>query len=292
MHVIQAVTAGHERHLETPPNPRHSTAEVFHWSQAVHLFNEKLCKKIELSDRDPLWATAALVGIMSSSNIEAATPEEAWPLKKSEPYDLDWLRMSEGKAAIWEITDPLRPDSVFRDLRRELGDNFVPVGHYESAMIGTEGIPQIFVDLFDFKRSSNSASNPYYTAVRVILALVKMGECTEANVVKRLGFIGSMRPAYKILLHQKDPRAMLLLAYWFAHICNSVWWMQRRAIMEGSAICLYLDRHCAHNALLHRALLLPKIGLGLLNSNDVLEGTKEWLTQIDASFSPLPLRYL
>src|SRR6516162_9499846 len=119
MHVVQTITAIHDRYLSTLPNSRKTITEVYHLSRAAALFNQKLSAPIQASDRDALWATAALLGTIAFSSIEASKPEEAWPLKHPEPSDLEWLKMSESKAVIWNITNPLRPDSIFHTIADE-----------------------------------------------------------------------------------------------------------------------------------------------------------------------------
>ena len=53
-----------------------------------------------------------------------------------------------------------------------------------------------------------------------------------------------MQPVYKSLLERKDPRALLILAWWNAKVCHveECWWIQRRIVLEGRAICRYLRR--------------------------------------------------
>src|ERR1700709_114010 len=117
MHVVQTVTAVHDRYLSTSPwsiTSRQTATEFYHLTRAAALFNRKLSAPIKPEDRDPLWATAALLGIIAFSSIEASTPEAAWPLKPPEPSDLEWISMSEHKMAVWEVTQPLRVGSPFR----------------------------------------------------------------------------------------------------------------------------------------------------------------------------------
>lgn len=58
-----------------------------------------------------------------------------------------------------------------------------------------------------------------------------------------LGFIRHVNPDYKTLLENKDPVALLLLALWYSSVEKAVWWIERRAAVEGRAICLYLERY-------------------------------------------------
>ena len=51
-----------------------------------------------------------------------------------------------------------------------------------------------------------------------------------------------MNPAFNVLVREKDPVALLILAYWFAKISDiDFWWLGTRARSECYAICSYLD---------------------------------------------------
>lgn len=58
-----------------------------------------------------------------------------------------------------------------------------------------------------------------------------------------LSFISNLRPGYKKLLELKDPRALLFLAWWNVKVSQveECWWTWRRAVLEGRAICRYLE---------------------------------------------------
>src|SRR4051812_10230370 len=102
MHATQALTAIHDRYLSSSSlssTAKLTTTETYHLSRGAALFSKKLSEPLQNSARDSLWATAALLGVISFSTIEAANPEEAWPLKPSEPSDFEWIGMSEHKAA-------------------------------------------------------------------------------------------------------------------------------------------------------------------------------------------------
>jgi hypothetical protein len=143
MHLVLTITAIHDRYLTMPYTSQQTFDEIYHGSQAVTLFNQKLSQPIKPSDRDPIWATAALIGTITCASIEATTPEEAWPLRPPGPSDLDWLKMCSGKMVIWKIANPSRPDSVFRSTNLEyMTESLSPV-----AQCGVEGIPVEFIQL-------------------------------------------------------------------------------------------------------------------------------------------------
>jgi hypothetical protein len=113
MHVVLTLTLMHDHYLSVSPNPKQSPAEACHWYRGAGLFNSKLSKLILPLERDAVWGAAALLGVIAFSYIDTTTPEETRPLKPPSSLDLDWLRMSDGKKAIWKTSDPLRPDGIF-----------------------------------------------------------------------------------------------------------------------------------------------------------------------------------
>lgn len=68
-----------------------------------------------------------------------------------------------------------------------------------------------------------------------------------------------MDDRFKALLHAKDTRALLMTAYCFAQAAISpLWWMRQRAILEGLAICIYLERSCWNDSTILELLEGPR----------------------------------
>ena len=256
MHVVQTITAIHDRYLSESPTSRHTITEVYHWSQAAALFNQKLSAPVQSFDCDALWVTAVLLCSTIFSSVDASSPEEAWPLKPSEPSDLEWMRMICGKMVIWNLTNPSRPDGLF---------NALAVNHEcwgPSSTDELEGISPAFVQLYGLENPSTAYNNPYHTAVHALAPLLHI-ECNQTTVPKFVQFICDLQPNFKDLLEQKDPRALLLMAYWYAKMCQSIWWAVRRARLECQAICLYLERYYLYETAIQEMLYFPKMRCGL-----------------------------
>jgi hypothetical protein len=174
--------------------------------------------------------------------------------------------MSDGKKAVWEITDPLRSDGLFRDMNKDI--NLIAAGmsrtHPDAGDPDTANLPPGFTEYLglDPDDSSTPRNSPYHVAA-TILACCMPFQCNRGNIVRFLSFISHLDPRYKALLEQRDRRALLLLAYWFAKVFSySQWWIWRRATMEGPAICLYLERTHADDPKLLELLAFPKSVFG------------------------------
>lgn len=261
MYVVLTLTLMHDRSLSAFPNTKQSIAETFYWHQGTVLFNSKLSKPIQPSERDALWVTAALLGTIAFSCIEATTPEEAWPLKPPSPLDLDWLRMSDGKKEIWKIADPLRADSVFRPVGQEHQKDLLPT---YSTVPELEALPSELIKLYGFDATSTTDNDPYYAAASALAPLMNI-ECNHSTILKFLSFISYVHPDYKRLLERKDPRALLLLAYWYAKVSQyQQWWIWRRAVLECQATCIYLEKHHGNETNIQKLLQFPRMMCGLV----------------------------
>ena len=260
MHAVQTFTAIHDRYLSTCSGGRSSPKELYHWGQTAAVFNEKLSLPISSCDRDALWITAIFLAGIALASTEATRPEEAWPLQSSSSSCLTWLRMIDGKRAIGNITDPLRKDSVFHQLaHKDEQDYPFPLAPKPQRVT----LPSGFVDLCNLAEPSASEVNPYYKAVHDLAPLLDI-ECDQSTILDFLGFFGQTKFEFMGLLERKDARALLLLAYWYAKVCKSVWWVARRAMLECQATCIYLERHHSDNTALMELLYLPKLSCGLV----------------------------
>ena len=256
MHALLSLTLMHDRYLSAVPNTNLSIIEAFHWYQGTALFNSKLSGPIEASERDALYATGVCLGVIGFFYIEAKTPEEAWPLTPPSPLDLNWLSLSDGKKELRKVAQPRRQETLFESFENNKSRST------SSTVLGLEVLPAEFIQLCGFNASSTRENNPYY-AVASALAESLHSDCKLTTLLSFVCLIGNMSPEYKRLLKQKDPSALLLLAYWFAKMCQfSHWWIVGRASLEGQAICMYLQRFHGNNSEIQRLLHFPRTMCG------------------------------
>jgi hypothetical protein len=114
--------------------------------------------------------------------------------------------------------------------------------------------PIELAQLCSLTASSNAENNPYFGAVHMLAKLQELPQ-HAVSMAGAITFLRSLQRSCKGLLGQKDPVALLLLAMWYFTAQKSVWYIEQRAIVEGPAICLYLQRyHPSERAILE---LLP-----------------------------------
>ena len=221
---------------------RHKHAGLQHWNMGSRLFNQLLSKPILPAQRDAVWATGVIIGATSFWYINSNNIEEVWPLKPSEPDDLAWLRLGEGKKSLWRIADPTRPDSVFYSLMKDKAPHCPSVPVWISTHDTTMRIPQHIQQIFDITPTSTVDNNVYHLPF-FILSRIQHVRLTHANVLSLLYFTASITPELLQLLEIKDPRAVFILGWWFKIIEDGdLWWMVSRARIEGRAIHIWLQR--------------------------------------------------
>jgi hypothetical protein len=274
MHAIATLTLMHDRHLsmDDPSTycPKLKFAESFHWYRAVSSFNDQLSslqqydggKQITASTQIALLTTSAILWTISFSHIEARTPEEAWPLTPTSSSDLKWLGMNNGKEQIWKVTQSCPPDPTAMALASIRSHEMLPtflrdVNHLLCS------IPPAFIRLFNlYSRHSppSNAADPYYT-IGVQVAQVVYVDCPiYTTILSFISFVSGISSEVKGLLEAKDPRMLLVLALWYAKLYHvGVWWMSRRLLLEGQAICIYLERFFPHDADIQALLEFPRM---------------------------------
>jgi hypothetical protein len=242
-HCILALTIVHDQYLGLGMPIENDVAIAFHWARAAALLNERLSAGPEPGERDALWASAALLGSLAFSSIEATRPEDVWPLNPAS--NLAWLALTEGKKEIWRIAQPTREDSIFQAL---LPDYMKYSSPNMASLAELQKLPGSLFQLGGFDNRSLDMSNPYYGPASVLAQTLDI-ECSKDNVGRFLSLFGCMTMEYKRLLQEKDPCAMLILGYWYAKVCHSQqWYSWQRAYLESQAICEYLIQHFAHDS--------------------------------------------
>ena len=239
MHASLAVAFAYDRHLNGPSGGRRTLEECYHWSQSTTLFNRRLREPIETKDMDAIWGTAAALAILTFSFPDAHTPEESWPLKPSSPLDLEWLRMSKGKMSLWRITNPLRPDSLFRVIAGTFAQMNSPLPKE-----GLDGVPMALAIVCHLEHSSTAENNPYFNAAHAVSQIQDLPD-NQVTVGQTELFTRSIRGPFESLLREKDPVALLLHYLWYRKAGRSIWWIELRARVGCPSICSYLRLH--HN---------------------------------------------
>ena len=238
MHAVMTVTAMHKRYLHSQ-DPSPTSEELYHWQHTTYLFNQKISRPLTLDEADAIFATATNLNGISFASIHTTDPYQSWPLQE-DPDRLQWLRIQQGIKLMIVFAQPWRPTSAFACLANEADDS---MSTFTDTRSGCAGIPKPFADLCSLSASATAENNPYHASLRMLTPLFAI-HCSTENIMRHLNFIGFMQADFIVLLQEKDHISLLILAYWYALVCRcDQWWIARRALVECTAICIYLERH-------------------------------------------------
>lgn len=193
-------------------------------------------------DIDALFSTFMLLPIRYSATDDH-TPEKSWIFSMSnddKPYDLfaQWVFSCGGLEQILAKFNGYPQDSIWLPVIRDSDDH---LGTFSDVTPGTRGIPAPFVSLCELDDTSTPDNNPYHHPLRFLSALLRL-DMSSAAFTKVATFMRVIRGSFKDLLLQKDRRALLILAFWFALLYRTdQWWIQDRARTECQAICMFLE---------------------------------------------------
>jgi hypothetical protein len=138
--------------------------------------------------------------------------------------------MSDGKEEVWKLSQPLKADPVFHALAAVHMNDLLPT---PSTKLELKTFPLEFISLYGLDVISTDDNNPYHAAATDLAQVLDIDHPITTIL---LSFVSTIRRDYKRLLERKDPRALLLLACWYAKICErQVWWLRQRALLEGQS---------------------------------------------------------
>ncbi|KAJ6020958.1 hypothetical protein N7540_006462 [Penicillium herquei] len=233
LHGTLAVAAVHDRYLTLSPT-RRSLRESYHWSQCTTLFKTWLSQQIKEEHKDPIWTTTGTLSILAFASINAVSTNDAWPLGSPDCSDLEWLRLGSGKMSLWNLVDPLRPESAFRVMIETMIRMRKPLPSR-----GTEGASKDLVELCELDETSTQENNVYFTVVHSLSRFLIIPQ-ENVSLGDALMVSNYMHSKFGDRLREKDPIALLLLCLWYAKARRVRWWIDFRARFELPAICDYL----------------------------------------------------
>ena len=154
---------------------------------------------------------------------------------------------------IWKDGREFADESDFRVLAQ------MQKGNYVNLALGTKegltALPTNFVEYYGFADDLLKA-DPYFAPA---FMLAQSWEKSSSTILNFWFFASNMMPRYKLLLAQKDPKALVILAYWWKIIAEKGNWnFFSRASIECQSICLYLERFHGEDQELQSLLRFPR----------------------------------
>lgn len=187
-----------------------------------------------------------MISFASIDTIDIEKLENTWPLALTTEGEPEWIKLSMGKTALWSIAQPDRPESIFCP----------SVLNMPKPERSLQNVPSELLAFYDLKGCSMD-NNPYAIALSGIFR-PPIPNGPPPTVTVFYAIISCIEGDFGRLLRAKEFPALLVIVYWYSKLCTGQWWMKTRALMEGQATCLYLQRFARDNAEIQDLLTVPR----------------------------------
>ena len=183
--------------------------------------------------------------MIAFASVETKTLESTWPLALTTEAEPEWIKISMGKTVLWNVVQPERLESIFSH----------SISNITKAERSLQNVPSELLAFYNLNECSID-NNPYAIPLSgIFCSPIPNGPPPTITVFYTI--ISSIEGEFGRLLRAKEFPALLAMVYWYSKLCTGEWWLKRRAVMEGQATCLYLQRFARHNAAIQDLLMIP-----------------------------------
>ncbi|THC87165.1 hypothetical protein EYZ11_013390 [Aspergillus tanneri] len=237
LHAMLAVASTHRASV-LPSDPSYSMVAARFRHDAARMYRQQLQSPIGRHNMDVLMSTCILVGMFSfcKENID---PNESWVLS-DDSSAMNWLFVQGGLRCLIELVNPWLDESIWSEAFKVAST----YDFYDDHRTGREDLDHDLADVCDINDDTTEETNAYHWPLRMLCPLLRIPR-HRSEEFRMTNFMGRLQPDFLSLLAAREPRALLVLAYWLALMCTSVheWWVDARVRSECQAICIYLETH-------------------------------------------------
>ncbi|KAI9372813.1 hypothetical protein BJX61DRAFT_533643 [Aspergillus egyptiacus] len=215
-------------------------AEAYFWQQALNLYSRALQCGVDETNVNGIISACMLMGI-TSLIPQKFEIKDSWVFT-GRHSDLNWLAIQGGLNAVLKVAGRHVPKSIW-------GTAFSQSHELESQLFkyqvkqGREGLHPELADLCEINEWTTEESSPYYSPLKLLSPLLEL-EGNPQNASLCASWMGRIEADFVNLCRERDPRALVLLAYWMGLMCSlSQWqnWVEGRIRLECIAVCIYLE---------------------------------------------------
>ena len=244
MHMLLAVSSAHMKRLalaSSTPKSRQilAMAEAKHWQHGLSLYRAALATPATRNqqDIDALISTTFLSVIFTfalEDRVDAHSFETDFD--KSVNHALTPMAAGSGIIALGQVTG-IQTSIAWMPVLRNSNDR---KGTYTSQSSCIEGVSPTILQFCGVNEHSTAVNNEYYRILQMLGPLLQL-ERGIRHFTKLVAFGGRSVHLFRPLLQKRDPKALLLLSYWFALLRQlDQWWLNIRVRSTCCAIVTYL----------------------------------------------------
>ncbi|OJD17051.1 hypothetical protein AJ78_02846 [Emergomyces pasteurianus Ep9510] len=221
-----------------PDSARYRVRETRHFSNSLRLYQKELESQITRNNMDGIMSTCMILSDVPLLETERS-PYNSFVFS-SDPSALNWLLLQSGLSRLLPYTQPFLSESIWLVPFMESYNKFLK---FRDNRTGRQGLHPELAELCEITDDSNNENNPYHEPLRSLMPILDM-ETNDANFMTMASFMGNLKLKFTILIRDREPRALLILAFWLGKMCeDQSSWVYPRMYMECVAICMYLENN-------------------------------------------------
>ncbi|KAL4937856.1 hypothetical protein BDV06DRAFT_65556 [Aspergillus oleicola] len=224
----------------TPTNEPRQLAEAYFWQRALRLYSLALQQEVNQTNASGLISACMLMGITSVIPPHFSI-QDSWVFT-GRAADLNWLAIQGGLATILKVAGRFVPGSIWGEPFSHSHQDECRLFRYEIDR-GREGLHPDLADLCGITETTRDETSPYWYPLKLLSPYLAL-PATKQNAALCATWVGRIDPAFVNLCRERDPRALVILAWWMGLMCSlSEWqqWVEGRVRQECIAVCIYLE---------------------------------------------------
>ncbi|KAL3434037.1 hypothetical protein BDV09DRAFT_186227 [Aspergillus tetrazonus] len=220
----------------SPGNESRELGEAYFWQRAVQLYSAALQHPINQQNISGLISASILIGVTSLAPLRFEI-QDSWVFT-GRGSDLNWLAIQGGLACILKHAGQYVPGSIW-------GVSFSQSHEIESQLFryeitkGREGLHPDLADLCGITDETDEQTSLYWSPIKLLSPFMEL-EVNAQIASQCTTWMGRLEPPFVNLCRERDPRALVVFAYWMGLMCSM---SHYTAILGVSGGCggLYLD---------------------------------------------------
>ncbi|KAE8155069.1 hypothetical protein BDV25DRAFT_170372 [Aspergillus avenaceus] len=235
MHSLFALSARHLYHLQ--PSQLHERAYLSHSQLAARYLNQELGQGgVRAHNIDLIYATCLIIN-MTSFVADRISLRKSWvdtPDTEIVDSGLNWFMVQQGMSYLSELLKDNLGSSFWRSILETDGQCSGILSpetrHKVSLTDEHDSVPQLLAELCEITVLEPLNGNPYHIPLLLLSRLFRLNERGASDADTVLVFGPKVPQAYRVLLRQKDERALLLFMLWLMLLKQEdCWWINGRA---------------------------------------------------------------
>ncbi|KAL4748345.1 hypothetical protein BDW72DRAFT_180742, partial [Aspergillus terricola var. indicus] len=224
----------------SPGDESRELGEAYFWQRAVQLYSAALQHPVNQQNISGLISASILIGVTTLAPLRFEI-QDSWVFT-GRGSDLNWLAIQGGLACIIKHAGQYIPGSIWGVPFSQSHELECRLFRYEITK-GREGLHPELADLCGITDETDDQTSLYWSPIKLLTPFLEL-EVSAETASQCTTWMGRLEPPFVNLCRERDPRALVIFAYWMGLMCSlAEWvpWVEERIRKECIAVCIYLD---------------------------------------------------